>query len=509
MAPLPIILILAVVAAADSLAAPARGRTLGPAALTAVAILPHAALAAAAAFFGWTAQRRLERPGPADLDGPSRAAGLCTWLALAWHAAAVWGLGWLDQVRAVMGDPVLIDEVAACGPPLLVIVAGWAGMSGVQQRLREAEVLACLEDGQPVPPLLGRWAWVRLRVRQQLLMVLIAGATVLAWSEALERGVRWLILRASDADSGTLGQIGAWMGTSRHAPAALGAAQLLGLLAGIGLWPLIVRTLWQAKPLAEGPLRQRLDGLVRAPGARVGDVLAWDTAGTTANAAVVGVIPGLRYVFLSDRLLDGLSSDQIAAVTAHEVSHLRRGHLPWTMVAVMALAGAAGALVDVTLRLIGPGPADAAGQLQTAASAAALWGVGVPSAAVGAVLFGWVSRRFEWQADADAVRAMAGQGQAPPTPEALRLAAGLFGSALAGVARMHRMDPHRFMWRHGSIAQRIGRAADLGAGKHSASIDGQPLALPGALPIDRQVARIKLASAAVLVLGLAWSVLAP
>lgn len=505
MVPLPIILVLAVVAAADSLGAPARGSTLGPPALVALVILPNAALALAAALLGAAAQRRLERPGPADPGAPARAVSLCSWLALAWHAAAVWGLGWLDQVRAVLGDPVLIDEIAASGPPLLVIVAGWAGLSGAQQRLREAEALSALERGQPVPPLIGRWAWVRLRFRQQMLMVLVAGALVLAWSESLERAAHWLVLRAGAPDA--IGRLGAWLGTSPQATTAMGAAHLLGVLVGIALWPLIVRALWGARPLGKGRLRQRLTALTSLPGARVSDVLAWDTAGTIANAAVVGVLPGLRYVLLSDRLLDGLTSDQIAAVTAHEVSHLRRGHLPWTMISVMALAGVAGAISDLALSLAGALPDPA--QPSPAAATAVLWGVGLPAALLGAAAFGWISRRFEWQADADAVRAIAAQGHAPPTPDALRAAAGTFAAALAGVARIHRMDHHRFMWRHGSIAHRIERATDLGAGKHSASIDGQPLALPTDLPIDRQVWRIKLAAATLLALGLAWSLMAP
>src|SRR5205807_2026386 len=38
-------------------------------------------------------------------------------------------------------------------------------------------------------------------------------------------------------------------------------------------------------------------------------------------------LPWLRYVFLSDRLLDDLTPDEVEAVFGHEVGHVRHGHL--------------------------------------------------------------------------------------------------------------------------------------------------------------------------------------
>ncbi len=47
-----------------------------------------------------------------------------------------------------------------------------------------------------------------------------------------------------------------------------------------------------------------------------------------ANAVAAGVLPGARYVFVTDALFRTLDADATAAVVAHEVGHHRRGHVP-------------------------------------------------------------------------------------------------------------------------------------------------------------------------------------
>lgn len=46
-----------------------------------------------------------------------------------------------------------------------------------------------------------------------------------------------------------------------------------------------------------------------------------------ANAVAAGLIPGFRYVFVTDALLDTLDAEAAAAVVAHEAGHHRRGHV--------------------------------------------------------------------------------------------------------------------------------------------------------------------------------------
>lgn len=46
-----------------------------------------------------------------------------------------------------------------------------------------------------------------------------------------------------------------------------------------------------------------------------------------ANAVAAGVLPGYRYVFVTDALFRTLDADAVAAVLAHEAGHHRRGHV--------------------------------------------------------------------------------------------------------------------------------------------------------------------------------------
>ena len=45
------------------------------------------------------------------------------------------------------------------------------------------------------------------------------------------------------------------------------------------------------------------------------------------NAFIAGVVPGMRFIYLTDYLVDNLSSDELKAVVAHEIGHGKRHHL--------------------------------------------------------------------------------------------------------------------------------------------------------------------------------------
>lgn len=61
------------------------------------------------------------------------------------------------------------------------------------------------------------------------------------------------------------------------------------------------------------------------------------------SALAAGIVPGGRYVFLTESLFDALSPAELRAVAAHEVGHHRRGHvlLRFSLVALAAGAGLA------------------------------------------------------------------------------------------------------------------------------------------------------------------------
>ena len=62
-------------------------------------------------------------------------------------------------------------------------------------------------------------------------------------------------------------------------------------------------------------------------GVRCRDFRIWQTDRQVLNAAVAGLLPSLRYIFMTDALLLYLRDEEMEAVIAHELGHVRRRHL--------------------------------------------------------------------------------------------------------------------------------------------------------------------------------------
>ena len=75
-------------------------------------------------------------------------------------------------------------------------------------------------------------------------------------------------------------------------------------------------------------LRERLRSFVRSQGVKVRDVRAIKgNPDKHANAILAGLIPGFRYIFITDYLIDGLEEEELKAIVAHEVGHAKKRHL--------------------------------------------------------------------------------------------------------------------------------------------------------------------------------------
>ena len=97
--------------------------------------------------------------------------------------------------------------------------------------------------------------------------------------------------------------------------------------------PHVIRGLWPTESIGNGPhawLRQ-VCSACRMPSL---SIRMWQTGNRSGNALVVGFLPGFRFMLISDRLLNSLPADQLTMVALHELSHLRRFHMPMRMLAV-------------------------------------------------------------------------------------------------------------------------------------------------------------------------------
>ena len=102
---------------------------------------------------------------------------------------------------------------------------------------------------------------------------------------------------------------------------------LLFLLLILIFFPPIVRRLWNCTPFPEGPLHDHLQSFFKQQ-KFTARIYLWPLfEGRVITAGVMGIIPGLRYVMITPALLEHLSLDELDAVMAHEIGHIRRKHM--------------------------------------------------------------------------------------------------------------------------------------------------------------------------------------
>lgn len=455
-----------------------------PVALPAMLVVPATALPILGALLlvhahCLLAARAIDRSGNARVAFVAeRAASWCRAFTCAWVGGSAIVLGWVHTAGGLAeaaGIPrtaaMLAAELAGVIAMTGAIGAAWWSYAPIDRRLREAMLLRRLDLGGALPDFPGRWAFTVSRLRDTVLMGLVPVVLLLTLASALA----WIGSRVAGAAAGGASWA-AWL--PEWAITRGGVFHISNLLQGAGLglalllMPIVQRRMWNTVTLGPGPLRDRIEALCRRAGARLRDILVWRTGGISVNAAVLGALPRVRFLLFTDGLLHAMPADQVSAVAAHEIGHLRHHHVAWL------LAGAG--LVLVGLSEAGARLGDAAGLSTPGAdmlSLALALGAGLP-------ILGAMSRRFEWQADAYAASLLSRSGDTIE-PEAVRLVS----SALLHASALGGMNPNAISWRHGSTAQRVERLGRLG-GLH-----------PARLPTDRAARRIK----AAIVVG--WAIL--
>lgn len=386
------------------------------------------------------------------------------------YLLAVFVLGWGWTVQNVCSKTVLQPaprlwmypgaELLIMAPLLVTMILSWVFYYDAERTLhRTASPLEALT------PYWSRGAYVRYHLRQSL--ALIAAPLLLL---VLEKGFRRLF---------------PGMHTSQGVP-IFSIVTIVLMFVGL---PFILRLAIGAKPLPAGALRDRLEACSRRLRFHCNNILLWNTHNSVANAMVAGFFPFLRYVFLSDRLTQELTPEEVEAVFGHEVGHVKHRHmqfyLAFLILSLGVVANAGGLLLDALL----PAPAqarelpsaNAADEAEATASMATTnWSAEIEGLEVvpllmmtGAyifVVFGFLSRRCERQADVYGCRAVsctrsdcAGH---EPTDALAPHATGLcptgiriFIDALEKVAHINGISRSRpgwmQSWQHSTIARRV------------------------------------------------------
>lgn len=94
--------------------------------------------------------------------------------------------------------------------------------------------------------------------------------------------------------------------------------------------PAFIQKFWQCLPLETGYYRSKINNLCKRANLRYADILYLPIfGGKMITAGVMGVIKKFRYILVTKTLLSDLESDEIEAVIAHEIGHVKKKHLLW------------------------------------------------------------------------------------------------------------------------------------------------------------------------------------
>ena len=94
------------------------------------------------------------------------------------------------------------------------------------------------------------------------------------------------------------------------------------------LGPLMMQKFWRCKPLEEGDQRSRIASLCQRADMMYADILYWPIfGGRMLTAGVMGLIKRFRYILVTPSLLKLLEPEEVDAVIAHEIGHIKKYHL--------------------------------------------------------------------------------------------------------------------------------------------------------------------------------------
>lgn len=117
-------------------------------------------------------------------------------------------------------------------------------------------------------------------------------------------------------------------------------------------FPPLVRRLWNCRRLPDGYLKNHLDEFCRTQNFQA-DFYIWPLyEGRMMTAAVMGVLPGLRYILLTPALIETMSREELEAVIAHEIGHVKKYHLILYVCLIVGFSLLAGILAEPMIYLI-------------------------------------------------------------------------------------------------------------------------------------------------------------
>ncbi len=384
----------------------------------------------------------------------SRAQRAMHGLAAGGHFALLFGTQWSQYSDYLVGSNMAgIDEVIMLLPFVVFVSVGYLRLYPVDRIIRESMTGELLYMYEPVRPVWTRWQYLSFQLRFHILLVAVPLMLICSAKDLLEANRAWFT---------SLGRTV----LVKFNLEGLATLTTEGMLAGVSLLivvasPFLIRLTWQCRPLPAGALRDQLTKLAEWSHLKYRDVLLWPTYGIIVNAAVMGLAGRLRYIMLSDGLIESMTDGQIEGVFCHEAGHVKHHHLQFLLMFAFASMGIVG-LTAWTVQMHWQIPSY---YIEGGMFAAVIL--------VWFVLFGRLSRAFERQADLFAAESLSnrfdsaeqgcghdacirhlGVETAIGSRSVCMAAAELVCSALSRAAALNAVARSTKTWRHGSIDSR-------------------------------------------------------
>jgi len=335
--------------------------------------------------------------------------------------------------------PVIVgvDEIIMLLPFFAWLILGYICIYPADRAIRTSSIEQMLRMDFPVRPIWSARRFLAFQLRSQVLIIAAPMILIIIAKDLIE--------------------------LYRNELSSISSLQILpevtlGFVAMVvfTLSPQMIRLIWRSYRLPDGPLRTRLEALANKTGLRYRDILIWPSDSMMMNAVVMGLVGPLRYIMLSDGLIETMTDTQIAAVFGHEIGHVKKHHIPFYLIfafSSIGLLGLGGIFIQNQLHL--------PQWFFEATGAAAVLGVWL-------FLFGMLSRRFEWEADLFAAKCLDSdvnqctsetcrkhdQSENAGQLVLCQTAAEILAGSLERIGALNGIPGEARSWRHGSIAGR-------------------------------------------------------
>ncbi len=212
--------------------------------------------------------------------------------------------------------------------------------------------------------------------------------------------------------------------------------------------PLMLQKFWGCRPMPSGYERSRIEALCRRAGLNYADILNWPVfEGRMITAGVMGLVRRYRYILVTDALLNLLKPEEVDAVIAHEIGHVKRKHLLFYLFFFVGYMLFSYAIFDLIIYGIVYTEPLYRFMIQSGLSQATLVSTLVTLVTIVVFLvyfrfvFGYFMRNFERQADCYVYTLFNTAGPLISTFEKITLTSG--------------QSPDKPNWHHFSIAERV------------------------------------------------------